>query len=130
MDQSPQFEHKILEADMQKLAAEVLRHKENPEFRSLGDKELLKKSIQSLVPAPVPQADDKSPSSSPLPAYAQKAPAETKLEIEYLLDLAFHQGIEKANKEAQKSSPFVLDAFHDVLTGKLYSEFQRRGLLK
>ncbi len=68
--------------------------------------------------------------SSPLPQYAQDAPAETKLEIEYLIDLAIHQGLTKANAQARTSSPFVVDAFHDALVGKLYPEFERRGLIK
>ena len=70
------------------------------------------------------------PSSGPLPQYAESAPAETKLEVEYLLDVAFHQGIVKATSEAMKSNPFVLDAFHDALVGKLYPELQKRGILK
>ena len=44
--------------------------------------------------------------------------------------MAFMDGILKAANEAKKSNPFVLDAFHDALTGKLYDEFKRRGLLK
>jgi len=75
-------------------------------------------------------AQPSEPSSGLLPQYAQSAPAETRLEVEYLLDVAFHHGIAKANTEAMKSSPFVIDAFHDALVGKLYPELQKRGILK
>jgi hypothetical protein len=68
--------------------------------------------------------------SSPLPAYAQTAPAEVKLEIEYLLDIALKKGIGPALVESQKSPAFVQDAFHDALAGKLYPELQRRGIVK
>ena len=68
--------------------------------------------------------------ASPLPAYAQNAPAEIKLEIEYLPDLAFQKGIATAMKESAKSPYFVQDAFHDALAGKLYPELQKRGVLK
>ena len=42
----------------------------------------------------------------------------------------FQHGLDKANAEAMKSSPFVMDAFHDTLAAKLYPELQRRGILK
>ena len=122
-------EHSFLESDMRRLAAEVEKHRERPENRPLSDEELIRKSLETIQSAPrnAQAADD---SSSPLPSYAQEVSAETKLEIEYLLDLAFHAGIEKANETAKSSSPFVLDAFHDALVGRLYPELQKRGIVK
>ncbi len=127
----PEIRHEALEADMKHLAAEVQRFRERPEMQNVSGQELLKRSIQSLSPAQLQDEAKKEESSSgPLPSYTIGAPAETKLEIEYLLDLAFHKGIAAANAEAAKSSPFVLDAFHDALVGKLYPELQKRGILK
>ena len=134
MDQSPSFEHEALEADIKMLAREIRRYRELPETKGLNEKGLLKQAVRAMPPtANHPQAGEPSgsrSSASPLPDYAQNSPPEVKLEIEYLLDLAFHQGIAKANAEAGKSPPFVLDAFHDALAGKLYPELQRRGILK
>lgn len=128
---SSSFEHEALEADMKILAREVSRLRETPENKAVGEKELLKQAIASLpsvsVPPPAPPA---TTSNSPLPDYAQNAPAEVKLEIEYLIDIAFHHGIAKADVEARKSPAFVLDAFHDSLAGKLYPEMRKRGILK
>jgi len=127
------FEHAALEADIKVLAEEIKRHGETPEGGNLAGKELLKQVIQSLpTAAPQDQAVSPPPSSAKgsLPDYAQSASAEVKLEIEYLLDVAFHHGIAKANAEAKQSPPFVLDAFHDALAGKLYPELKRRGLMK
>lgn len=131
MDQH-QFEHEALEADIKSLAREVGRQKEMPENKGVAGQELLKKAIQALPPvASTPQTKPNEPArKGPLPDYAQSAPAEVRLEIEYLLDLAFHSGIPKAAAEARKSPDFVQDAFHDVLAGKLYPEFQKRGILK
>lgn len=126
---SPESQHEALETDIKQLSAEIQRQREHPETRNLSGPELLKKSLQSMTSAPQP-AKPAEPSAGPLPDYAQSAPAETKLEIEYLLDIAFHQGITKANAEAMKSNPFVIDAFHDALVGKLYPELQKRGILK
>lgn len=113
---------------MERLAAEVQRHRELPENKALTEHELVKKSIQSISPAQL--AENAKQASGPLPAYATSAPAESKLEIEHLIDVAFHDGLDKANAEAAKSSPFVMDAFHDALAAKLYPELQKRGLLK
>jgi hypothetical protein len=131
---SPSFEHEALEADIKTLAQEIQRRRERPESKNLSERELLKQAIKGLPsvapPSPPPEPVKQPPSKSPLPAYAQNMPAEIKLEIEYLIDLAFHQGVAKATAEAKESSNFVLDAFHDALAGKLYPEFQKRGILK
>ena len=126
---SSESRHEILEADIERLAEGIERAQELPEMRGVSQEELLKKSLQSLMPSQRQTAQAEE-SSSPLPNYAQSAPQEAKLEIEYLLDIAFHKGIAAANAEALKSNPFVLDAFHDALAGKLYPELQRRGILK
>ena len=132
MPDQPQFEHEALEADIKSLAEEIQKHKELPENRGVGGQELLRRAIQSLPPikTPPPVKTDEPSRKNPLPDYAQNAPAEVKLEIEYLLDLAFHQGLGKAAAEARKSPDFVQDAFHDALAGKLYPELQKRGILK
>lgn len=124
-----EFPHEFLEADIKRLAGEVQKHRERSESRHLEGPELIKKSIQSLAPAP-PPVSALPASNSPLPNYAADIPAEAKLEIEYLLDLAFHHGIEKADREARKTNPFIVDAFHDALATKLYPELQKRGIVK
>ncbi len=122
----PVFEHAALEADIERLSHEVRKTRELPEYRGRGGKEIIKKSLKALTPS-APQGAPLS--TGPLPAYADDATSATKLEIEYLLDIAFHKGILAANKEAAKHSPFVIDAFHDALSGRLYPELQRRGLV-
>ena len=126
---TPEFKHEALEADMQQLAAEIRRHRERPETRGLNEKELLKRSVASMT-QPEGEKGSAAAPASPLPSYTDNLPAEAKLEIEYLLDLAFHKGIATANAEAKKSTPFVVDAFHDALVGKLYPELQKRGIIQ
>ena len=126
-------EHHILEEAIQRLASEIRSERERPESRNMGERELLKQSLGRLLPQTLPSKPGDSSVVSPagpLPAYARGASSETKLEIEYLLDVAFHKGIEHANAEAKKSTPFVIDAFHDALVGKIYPELEKRGLLK
>lgn len=130
---SENFEHLALEADIKVLASEIRKNRERPEGKEMNGEELLREAISSFPANAAPSTTTPVPqkaSTSPLPQYAQNAPAEVKLEIEYLLDVAFHHGIARADAEAKKSPAFVLDAFHDALAGKLYPEFQKRGILK
>jgi hypothetical protein len=136
MDQPISFE-KTLESDIQHLAMEINAQRERPEMKSAAEQELVKEAIRAFpelknqpqAAAPAPAASQ-SDANSPLPAYAQHAPAEIKLEIEYLLDIALKKGIGPALTESQKSPDFVQDAFHDALAGKLYPELQKRGMVK
>ena len=138
-DQPSSFEH-VLEEDITRLAAEIRNQRARPELKNANEKELLKEAIrafpqsekkpQGVPAAPPAPAVGVAAAQSPLPAYAQDAPAEVKLEIEYLLDVALHQGLSKALAETQKSPYFVQDAFHDALAGRLYPELQRRGIVK
>lgn len=123
-------EHEALEADIKQLAQEIMRERERPENAGVSDKDLLKKSLKQLTSDTGQKTETKEAPPEPLPHYAEEMSPETKLEVEYLLDMAFHEGIEKANTAAKKSNPFVIDTFHDSLAGKLYPELKKRGLLK
>ncbi len=129
----PGFE-RALQADIERLSAEVKTNREHPELRGASAHEVIKQSLKAVTP--VPQDDVQASAGAaqnvfqnPLPDYAATAPAETKLEIEHLLETAFREGIMAANAKAAHSSPFVLDAFHDALAGKLYPELKKRGIV-
>ena len=64
-----------------------------------------------------------------LPQYLQQESPEIRLKVEKLVDLAFHKGIGASISEAKKYGPFMLDAFHDTLTTKIYEELKSRNLL-
>ncbi len=121
---------------MQKLAAEIKSQQEHPEMKDRSGKELVKEAIRAFPNLEKgPDAAGRSGAGAsatpgPLPAYAADAPAEVKLEIEYLLDLALREGLAKAFSASKKSPYFVQDAFHDALAGRLYPELQKRGILK
>ncbi len=132
-DQVSSFEQTI-ESDLRQLAAEIQHNREQPEFKNAGEQAIVRESIRAF-PAlntnnnqATPAAP--APSRGVLPAYADAASPEVKLEIEYLLDVALRQGIGKAVTESKKSPYFVQDAFHDALAGKLYPELQKRGIVK
>jgi hypothetical protein len=123
---------------MKTLAAEIHRTQEMKDVKNAEGMDAVKEAIRAFPQLPYKENDGipMSPtdaqafSSSPLPAYAQSAPPEIRLEIEYLLDIALHKGIGAALSESAKSPYFVQDAFHDALAGRLYPELQKRGVLK
>ncbi len=100
-----------------------------PESKYLTGPEILKQSLRSLTIVPAGTTGNVSPVSL-LPPYADDAPPEVKLEVEKLLEVALTKGVLKASEELRKADPFVIDAFHDALVGKLYPEFQRRKILE
>ncbi len=129
------FEHSALEADIERLSKEIAEKKNLSEYKGITEKELIKQTLQPLIKprAPVaPSVTKQAPSTEEtiLPDYLKDSPPEIKLQVEKLVDSVFHQGIEKTVKEAQKGSAFVLDAFHDALTDKLYEELKKRGLIQ
>ena len=136
---SPESFQATLEADMKILAAEVRRREDSNTERNMEGVQAVKEALRAfphLNPeqpgvngtpsAPATHGD----ASSPLPAYAQSAAPEVKLEIEYLLDIALTKGIGPALAASEKSPYFVQDAFHDALAGRLYPELQKRGVVK
>ena len=137
MDQPPIFERSALEADMKVLAEQIMARREKSETKDANDRQIVKEAIRSFpsLERGSNQAQSASPAGqvtddrSPLPAYAQDAPAEVKLEIEYLIDLALKRGIGTAMSQAGKSSYFIQDAFHDALAGRLYPELKKQGIV-
>lgn len=130
------FENVIFEKDIQDLSREVKEHQEKNKIENVQEshvKEILRFRIGQTQ---ISQAQkDRSGTtalqqSDSFPDYLLKESDEVKNRVEGLINLAFLKGIEAATKEAASSGPFILDAFHDALTSKLYEELKRRGLLK
>lgn len=128
---SPEFKGEAIEADIKRIAEDLQEHKASPEVKNYSDREILKKSIQAMSPAVNPPAGSPTTiNSDDALINLNSAPPGAKMEVENLLSLAFKEGVARAAEEASKSSPFVLDAFHDALTGQLYDEFKKRGIIK
>ena len=139
MDTQQSFEQ-FLESDMHKLAEQISVQRETREAKDATERELVKEAIRAfpgihknaeqLKAEVFPPSASASAPASPLPAYAQGASPEIKLEIEYLIDVAFRKGLGAALAESKKSPEFVQDAFHDALAGKLYPMLQEKGIVK
>jgi len=92
------------------------------------------------TPAPTPQSDDTgdSPTSTPSPTpvqtdgshYLDNLDDENVSKINELIENVSTKGIKDSIAKAKDESPFLLDAFHDALTDKLYEELQKSGQIK
>jgi hypothetical protein len=132
------FEHSILEADIERLSKEIAEKRNLLEHKGLSERELIKKSLEPMIRQQSSVSSQQSDVSGQLlsdvgsqilPNYLKDSPVEIKLQVEKLIDLVFHHGIIKVAKEAQKNGGFVLDAFHDALTDKLHEELKKRKLI-
>jgi hypothetical protein len=131
----PEAMHESLERDIRELEVklETLKgQKEAARPREVVKEHLAPRIYRGLPPKataikPAPRA---KPSSPTLPDYIEKYSDEIRLEAEKLIDLAWHKGIDAAVYAAEKEGAFMLDAFHDALTDKLYEKFKEKGLIK
>lgn len=130
----------VLETDIEKISAEIAEKKKLLEHKDVSERELIKQSIKASVQVKQQLTTDKDKNEDKntnfaknfLPDYfkdVKNLPPETKSQIELLIDLTLHQGIDKTVHRAQRFNPFIIDAFHDILTDKLHEELKKRNLL-
>lgn len=127
--------HESLERDIRVLEARLQSLK--TEQQKVSPREAVKEHLASRIygaaakpAAPVPAAPSAPPADNPVfPAYMKQWSDEDKFVAEKLIDIAWHKGIDAAVREAEGEGAFMLDAFHDALTDKLYEDFKRRGLI-
>ena len=127
--ESPGFK----EEDLKKIKNQFELAQKSPESEKTSPREVLKESIKSLFP---PEKRTASESGRPesneanLPAYLRESDPAVKDLIQSLIAVAYRDGPAAAVAAASKHGDFILDAFHDALTEKLYPELVRRGLIK
>ena len=128
-----EYIHPEVEATIQRLSPEVKG--QAPEAQQDIVKSALRERItrvQNFPASGIAPATSNAPVStrpSVLPAYAGQSSAGQQLIVEQLVDLALHQGLEKAVTAATKQDAIILDMFHDALTGKLYQLMHERKLI-
>ncbi|MBI5732803.1 hypothetical protein HY967_02475 [Candidatus Jorgensenbacteria bacterium] len=126
-----------LEHDLERLSVEIKDQRTDQNGEALAEREVLKRSIQSLseklpVNAPVVSVEpQKSDENGSLPSYLalDKNHPEVKREVEGLVGIVFQEGLDKAINTARTRSPFVEDAFHDALVDRLLPELKKRGII-
>ncbi|MEK7478736.1 MAG: hypothetical protein AAB626_02315, partial [Patescibacteria group bacterium] len=113
------------EKDLQSFSKEIKEHQVKNKIESIQEthvKDLLKLRLnQPQISQPQKGRAGSSvlQESDSLPDYLITESSQVKDKVNDLISLAFSKGIEASAKEANKSGPFILDAFHDALTSKL-----------
>ncbi|MBI3633767.1 MAG: hypothetical protein HY226_05775 [Candidatus Vogelbacteria bacterium] len=80
-------------------------------------------TTQQTTPVVVVKTDDGK-------SYLDFLDPESRGIVERLVEDVFSKGMQKTFKELEFEEPYIIDAFHDVLTDKLYIELKKRGILK
>lgn len=131
-----------LENSLSRLGERVNKHLENPGYKNLPEREVVKESIRDFANNDVRDeettgAAKENMGSSPgisgiLPSYLNNdsVSQDAKSEVERLVDIVFKDGLEDAIRASKKRSAFIEDAFHDALVDKLVPELKKRGILK
>jgi len=123
-------EHSALEKDIERLSKEIRERKELSANLRTSDRDALQSVLaQRIQSQALTSEEPATPGNDVLPLYLQKESPEIQLKVEEIIDVAFHKGIDASISEAKKYGPYILDAFHDTLTSKLYDELRSRGLI-
>lgn len=133
-----QFNINKLEADIERLSHDVNLKKNSPESKGMTEREIIKQALYPKVQNYTQtQATSRQTNNGDIekieeeifPDYLKKSSEEIRLKIEELVDLTFRKGIDEAAIQAGKFGPFIVDAYHDVITDKLYEELKVRKLI-
>ena len=148
-----EFSKNNIEAEIAELSAKIAEKRRQLEAgngiveeRSLDparDRELVRSALGEKISSAVPQTAPASttvtaPLSAPaatgtaVPAgksYLDYLDEESRATVQALVDSVFAEGLEKTLKQLEMQEPFIIDAFHDVLTDKIYSELKNRGAI-
>ena len=98
-------------------------------------KAVMGEKISNAIPQAAPMVAStaaKSASSAVAPAgksYLDSLDDESRAEVEQLVEQVFTEGLEKTLKMLEFQEPFIIDAFHDVLTDRIYDELKKRGTI-
>lgn len=124
---APSFEHVPLKENIERIAASMKEHA--PE-EGRATKAAVRETLAPTIMAAVKTADEPLSEAEKqiLPEYLKDEPVETRVQVEKLIDVAWHKNVRTAVKLARKAGdPLIIDALHDALVDKLYDELKRQG---
>lgn len=133
MERDPQSKIELEIADLTK-QIEAKRKILEASKGIIEEKEVVRQAVGEKISENSPQFTQKSASPAKKTggnsvSYLDSADEETSDIVNGLLGIVFSSGIEIAIKEAEKQEPYIMDAFHDALTDKLYEELRSRGII-
>ena len=118
-----------VEQHLERISGEVKEYQQQKGIEQ-ADRNAVKEVLRPYVERAPAQSSAPSSGISPvLPNYLQNDAPEVKAKVTELVNGAFQHGIEKSIAEAARYGPYILDAFHDALTSKVYDELKLRRLI-
>lgn len=139
------FSKSNIEAEIAELSEKIAAKRKQLEASSgiVEERELVKsvlgEKISNTVPQTSPVVSDLGATATKSTSTAKVVPAgksyldyldeESRAEVEQMVGLVFSDGLEKTLKILEMKEPFIIDAFHDVLTDKIYDELKKRGAI-
>ncbi len=122
-----------IEVDIHRVGQEVLKHTGGVAVPEATERAIVRQSLHPMVQQPAvtaaAQVGRSAADDAMLPSYMKDMPVDIKDRVERLVEDAFKHGVEHAAIEAQRAGPFVVDALHDALSDRFYSELKKRGLV-
>ena len=134
-----QFSQNKIEAEIAELAKQIDAKRRVLEDQKgmIEDKEIVRQAVGEKINQNIPQvspaaagAPAKSAAKTGVTSYLDSVDEETEAEVNRLLQIVFSKGIDAAVSEAEKDDPFLMDAFHDALTDKVYDQLKAGGIVK
>lgn len=132
-----------LEAEIAELTRQIEDKRKQLEVESgiISDREIVASAIAENFTAQAaeqaattehsgaPTVQVVSPTDSDYPTYLDSLDETSVATLNSLIAMVPEEGVGKAIAAAATHGPFILDAFHDALVDKLYSELEERGLV-
>lgn len=134
-----------IEAEIAELSAKIEEKRRQLESGKgvIEERELVKSAIGEKLSntvssntAPVTSAATTTSQTTPITppptgkSYLDYLDDESRAIVEGLVESVFTNGLDKTLKNLESQEPFIIDAFHDVLTDKIYDELKKRGAIK
>lgn len=134
---SETFEQNKIEQEIAELSKQIEQKRNLLESQKgiIEEKEVVRevlgekiKQVSPVPPASSPAGTTAKPGVGT--SYLDSVDPETEAEVNRLLGIVFSKGIEAAISEAERDDAYLMDAFHDALTDKMYEEMRTRGMVK
>ena len=140
-----QLSNSSIEAEIAELSQKIAEKRQQLEAGKgiIEERDLLKSAVVEKFTSTPSQGATSTTTQTTSQKVAQTAVASTadksyldtldpdsRLIVEGLVESVFRDGMAKTLKDLELQEPYIIDAFHDELTDKLYDELKKRGVLK
>lgn len=99
----------------------------------IEEKDIVRQAVGERIASSLPSYTPKTASVTKKDesgSYLDSADENTANTVNSLLEKFFSGDIELAMKQAELSDPYIVDAFHDALTDKMYDKLKAEGIVK